>query len=216
MYPNLMLREPEYLIFHMKYTKEKQNPQEIEVSLKHNSVVFCEVKSSFPNITCGSEKYHKLEISKKKEKFNNSNYEFTYIDQIDNLIKKAKLFFNLFIDEDIINEEYFFHILYLYDEEDINLLKPDFKIIKNKITVFLNKQFFPKKMKNTIFQVVYLDKEKNEQRIQNNYENKIKKERKKNQIYENKIKYEKEKNQIYENKIKELEKKLKGCNPNYN
>ena len=101
-------------------------------------------------MTCGNEKYHKLEILEKNEKFNNSNYEFTYIDQIDHLIKKAKIFFNLFIDENIINEQYFFHILYLYDEENINLLKPDFNVIKNKITDFLKKQFFPKRIKNTI------------------------------------------------------------------
>ena len=167
---------------------KEQNPQDIEVFLKQNSIVFCEVKSSFPNVTCGNEKYHKLEIPKKNEEFNNSNYEFTYIDQIDNLIKKAKLFFNLFIDENIINEQNFFHILYLYDEEDINLLKPDFQNIKNNISNFLKKQFFPKKMKNVIFQVVYFDKEKNEQRIQINYEN----------------------------KIKELEEFIKGSNPNYN
>ena len=94
----------------------------------------------------------------------------------------------MFIDENIINEQNFFHILYLYDEEDINLLKPDFQNIKNNISNFLKKQFFPKKMKNVIFQVVYFDKEKNEQRIQINYEN----------------------------KIKELEEFIKGSNPNYN
>ena len=43
-------------------------------------------------------------------------------------------------------------------------------------------------MKNVIFQVVYFDKEKNEQRIQIDYEN----------------------------KIKELEEFIKGSNPNYN
>ena len=94
----------------------------------------------------------------------------------------------MFIDENIINEQNFFHILYLYDEEDINLLKPDFQNIKNNMSGFLGERFFPKRMKNVIFQVVYFDKEKNEQRIQINYEN----------------------------KIKELEEFIKGSNPNYN
>ena len=53
------------------------------------------------------------------------------------------------------------HILYLYDESNVNSWDISFNEIEENIFNFLTNQHTSKRYKNIIFQVAYFDKEKN-------------------------------------------------------
>ncbi len=136
-----------YLLNENGKFKEKY-PEEIDVFLQQNSIVFAEVKNFFP-------------FKEMKESSINDIISLDYINQLKNLIKKSILFFNFFYDEELINENDILHILYLYDEANITLFNKDFDIINDNIRDFLKNQYFPKKFKNVIFQIAYFDVIKN-------------------------------------------------------
>jgi hypothetical protein len=124
---------------------KEQLAQKIDVCFEKDSIIFGEVKYAFPNIDSGNQKCGEIKIDtlKDKPKSNNNdvsndkddikdkavnklsddgckdkdndNANFTYIDQMDNLLKKSKLFHNFFINEKIIDDNNYMHILYLYD-----------------------------------------------------------------------------------------------------
>ena len=98
--------------------KEKKN-QEIDISFKKDSIIFCEVKNSFSTIKEGKEKCSEIQIINNDNDNNNSNLTFDYMDRIQILYKKSKIFHNFFINEKIIDQTKFMHILYLYDESTL-------------------------------------------------------------------------------------------------
>ena len=139
--------------------KEKKN-QEIDISFKKDSIIFCEVKNSFSTIKEGKEKCSEIQIINNDNDNNNSNLTFDYMDRIQILYKKSKIFHNFFINEKIIDQTKFMHILYLYDESNVFSLDINFKEIKDNISNFLEKQKVSKGYKNIIFQISYYDREK--------------------------------------------------------
>ena len=138
----------------------KMRVQEIDISLKEDSIIFCEVKNSFSTIDEGKEKCSEIKVKKIGNDIN-SNLTFDYMDRIENLYKKSKIFYNFFINEGVIDETKFMHILYLYDESNVNSWDISFNKIEENIFNFLTNQHTSKGYKNIIFQVAYFDKEKN-------------------------------------------------------
>ena len=141
-----------------KYFKEKK-VQEIDISLKKDSIIFCEVKNSFSTIEEGKEKCSEIQVKNIDNDINN-NLTFDYMDRIQILYKKSKIFYNFFINEKIIDENKFMHILYLYDESNVSSWDLSFDEIKENISNFLQNQYTLKEFKNIIFQVAYFDREK--------------------------------------------------------
>ena len=161
------------------------------------SIIFCEVKYEFPNIDSGNQKCGEIKIDTLKDKpkshnndvsndkddikdkavnklcndKDNDNANFTYIDQMDNLLKKSKLFHNFFINEKIIDNNNYIHILYLYDLNNIFLDNIEHKDIKNNIEELLASHDFPKEFKKIIVQIVYFDTIKYEKYIEKSIEN---------------------------------------------
>ena len=150
--------------FSFKYNKscssyEKNKNNDIDVSLENNEIIFCEIKNSFPNITSGSQKHSKIKINN-DENYEN-NYSITLIDQLENLLKKAKLFYLFFDTKRKKNTR--MHILYIYDEVNINGDDIDdniFKSIKN-CSYSLN---LPAYFNNVIFQIVYFNKDESKRK----------------------------------------------------
>ena len=185
---------------------EHKKNQEIDVYLKEDSIIFCEVKNSFPEVSYGSELYSKLNVV---GNYGNDNCytTFSFLDHLDNLIKKAKIFYYFFKDEKLIKKNQYMHILYLYDLCNISF-DEEYKEIKTKIEDYIKNLRLPNDFKNVIIQVAYFDKDKNikekEEKIIN--ENKKLKENNKSKDEEIKAK---------EEEIKKLKVLLDKYNINY-
>ena len=141
-----------------KSFKEKKI-QKVDISFKKDSIIFCEVKNSFSTIKEGKEKCYEIKI-KNTDNDNDSNLTFDYMDKIQILYEKSKTFHNFFINEKIIDQTKFMHILYLYDESNVFLWDLNFDEIKDNISNFLKKQYASKGYKNIFFQIAYYDNEK--------------------------------------------------------
>ena len=141
---------------HSFYEKDKNI--DIDVSLESNEIIFCEIKNSFPNITSGSEKHSKIKINN-DENYEN-NYSLTLIDQLENLLKKAKLFY-LFFDGK--NKNTRMHILYIYDEVNISGDDIDSNIFKS-IKECSSRLNLPSYFNNIIFQIVYFNKDESKRK----------------------------------------------------
>ena len=187
-----VLYEENVLDNNICYTRTGQNfkeqlPQKIDVCFEKDSIIFGEVKYTFPNINSGNQKCGEIEIDTLKNKpkshnndesndknniedkevnklsydgcndKDNDNANFTYIDQMDNLLKKAKLFHDFFINEKIIDNNNYMHILYLYDFDNIFIDNIHNKDIKKNVEELLESHHFPKEFKNIIFQIAYFD-----------------------------------------------------------
>ena len=165
------------------------------------------MKNSFPNITLGNKKYLTININEEKNNVNN-NIHFTYIDQINNLLKKSKIFFDFFFNEGIIKSNDCMHILYLYNESNIYSWEDDFDQIENNINTFLKDVQF-KKFNNIIFQVAYFDKEKNINETINKMNHLIKEKDDKIKEKDDKIKEKDDKIKEKDDEIKEKDDKIK-------
>ena len=152
-----------YEIKNRKFKLKKEQP--IDVSLKENSIVFCEVKNSFPySLAVGDEKYDIIKL-KNENKYDNiykdtNNLSFTYIDKLDILLKKSKIFFDFFLVEKLITKDDIFHIIFLYDESNISDWGDEIEEIGEIINKFLDEVNYPTVLKNAILQIAYFDKEK--------------------------------------------------------
>ena len=130
------------------------------------------------------------------------------MDNIDNLYKKAKLFYHFFMKENIIGENEYIHILYLYDESNVTSWEEEYDDILKNIDNFFREKSALKEFKKVIFQFAYFDKIKNIEYERNNNES-LKK------IISEKDEEIKSKNNIIEikdEKIKKLKKLLKENN----
>ena len=136
--------------------------ENIDICLYEESIIFGEVKNSFPNITKGLEKCK--EIKMEEPISNDNNYQnITYKDQIHNLIKKAKTFYYFFKDEKVIDKNKM-HILYFYDLNDISFYGGEYKTIKDEIDALMEGINPPVGFKNMIIQIAYFDKARNDQK----------------------------------------------------
>ena len=193
---------------------KKKKEEDINVIFKENSIIFCEVKNTFSKIKPGSEKCSEIHIEKEKyedeDKDNDTtdNMNLNYMDNIDNLYKKAKLFYHFFMKENIIGENEYIHILYLYDESNVTSWVEEYDDILKNIDNFFREKSALKEFKKVIFQFAYFDKIKNIEYERNNNES-LKK------IIREKDEEIKSKNNIIEikdEKIKKLKKLLKENN----
>ena len=147
--------------------------ENIDICLDEESIIFGEVKNSFPNITKGLEKCK--EIKMEEPISNDNNYQnITYKDQIHNLIKKAKTFYYFFKDEKVIDKNKM-HILYFYDLSDISFFGGEYKTIKDEIDVLMEGINPPVGFKNMIIQIAYFDKAKNDQKKEKKWKDRVEK-----------------------------------------
>jgi len=202
-----------YINKEKKFKQDKY--QEIDVSLKKDAIIFCEVKNSFPNFESGNEKCSQIQIENPIDNDINNIPNFTYTDQLENLYKKSKLFYNFFAKEKKIGEGDFIHILFLYDESNVTMWSLDYGKILKKTDDFLQKQQSSIKFKNIIFQIAYFDKIKYEQYIKKYHQNIIEDKNKEIQSTkdalknkENEIEKNRQKLHAQEQQIKEQEQKL--------
>lgn len=182
--------------------------ENIDVFLEKDSIIFCEVKNSFPNISNGSEVYSKINVlgSLGNE---NSYQNLNYIDQLDNLIKKAKTFYYFFKDEKLIEANQYMHILYLYDFSDISFFEDEYDEIKNKIQNYIDNLSLPNDFKNIIIQIAYFNKEKNRMEKEQKLTDKIEKLQKSEQEKEDTIKAKDVEIKAKDEEIKKLKDLLK-------
>ena len=216
---------------------KKKKEEDINVIFQENSIIFCEVKNAFSKIKPGSEKCSEIHIEEGKYEDENEdkdndttdNMNLNYMDNIDNLYKKAKLFYHFFIKENIIGENEYIHILYLYDESNVTSWEEEYDDILKNIDNFFREKSALKEFKKVIFQFAYFDKIKNIEYERNNNESlkkiirdkdeEIKSKNNNNEslkkIISEKDEEIKSKNNIIENKdekIKKLKKLLKENN----
>ena len=93
-----------------------KSEEEIEVSLEKDSIIFCEVKNSFTPIENSSKNQNdKFKDNNNIDNDNNIDKKksLSYIEQIEILLKKAKIFYNFLMNEKIMDENKSMHILFL-------------------------------------------------------------------------------------------------------
>ena len=152
---------------------DKTKTEMIDVTIESNKIIFCEIKNSFPhNITSGYENTSKIKINDNEINNNENNYSITFKDQLENLLKKAKLFYSFFENEGI---KCSMHILYIYDKYNI-IAEESNNNICSTIEECLTRIDFNHKFNQTIFQMVYFNKKMNKKNNQEESINKIKKE----------------------------------------
>ena len=134
-------------------------------TIKPKSILFGEIKRSFPNSGEGDEF---VLIGKIEEKQKIKNYSIDYIDEEDplypyycqliKLIKKFKYFLNTF--KDTLNEELMIHIILLYDTVNMKETTIDFNTITNLTKRILNayENRIDNNIGDTVFQLVFFDK----------------------------------------------------------
>ena len=188
--------------------------ENIDVFLEGDSIIFCEVKNSFPNISNGTETCSKINVlgSSGNE---NSYQNLTYIDQLDNLIKKAKTFYYFFKDEKLIETSKYMHILYLYDFNNISFLQEEYVEIEDNIKNYIENLSLPNDFKNTIIQIAYFDKENNRKIKEKKLIDKIKTKDAEIKAKDNEIERLRENSQSKDEEIKKLKALLKQNNINY-
>jgi len=134
-------------------------------TIKPKSILFGEIKRSFPNSGEGDEF---VLIGKIEEKQKIRNYSIDYIDEEDplypyycqliKLMKKFKYFLNTF--KDTLNEELMIHIILLYDTVNMKETTIDFNTITNLTKRILNayENRIDNNIGDTVFQLVFFDK----------------------------------------------------------
>ena len=175
------------------------NIEDIDVSIKKNKIIFCEIKSTFPlNITSGYENISKIKIKSNENNVDENNYSISFQDHVENLLKKSKIFYSFFENEGI--EFSSMHILYIYDE--FNISTEDNNNICNTVKECSKEIKFNRKFNTTIFQIVYFDndefkkkkKEKEMAEVKKEIVEKIQKENEENKRAFEKIQKENEEN----------------------
>ena len=84
---------------------------------------------------------------------------------MENLMKKAKLFCDFFFKENVIERKKIMHIIYLYDEDNIDFWNMEFPDIEKSISSFIQDINVPENLNNFIFQIAYFDKVKYNQKL---------------------------------------------------
>ena len=195
---------------------KKRTEQSIGVSSKENSIIFCEVKNTFPyTLTIGDEKFDIIKLQQNKidyESISNNTITFTYLDELDNLQKKSKIFLDFFLKQNLITKDDLFHIIFLYEDSNIDDWDKEKEKIEKNIDAFFEKLKISKdfkNFKNVIFQIAYFDKEKYLLYKNEKNDNKIKELKQKRIKDEETIKELKQKRKKDEETIKELKQKRK-------
>ena len=218
----------DYFDINLIYIKEEKNEyfkiidkKEKKLAIYPNSIFFCEIKNTFPspNISAGNEKVVTFNVEKTETPENyKKNYEYTsYGEQIDKLLKKFNIFYDLFIKNKIDSNLKHIQIVFLYDSVNIDTVDMDLAKIKKITESVLKKNEY--KYKNikikTIFQLIFFDR--NRHNI--DYKKKAKEDhtelvKTKDELNETKNELSKTKNELNEakNEINEKESRLTAAN----
>ena len=193
------------------YQNEKKN----KFLIYPNSIVFGEIKKTFPNRTNGRENYIDVKINKINESINEDKRVkqlSPYLYQLEKLIKKFNFFYKVYIEQNNLNN---IQIVFLYDNMDVDKIINDKKLLKDKTEELLNKYNYKFPKINIIFQLIFFDLDKRYiaiNKISKAQEEVILNERKKNtekdniikKINEQKNSLEKQ-NLLLSNKVKEVD-----------
>ena len=213
----LEVPDSNYFYSNLIYVKEKDEvnftkSEEKQFVIYPNSLIFCEIKNSFPNIEVGREEAHVIKIQKNEnENEIKENAPKTYDTHLNKFIKKFHYFFNAFKDINKNNEKVdIIHFIFLYDSFNIenNYEDSDF----NKVTSMTEDVLYYYENKfsqlpKVIFQLVFFD---HLQFLRDKYLKEKKEEKEKKEKKEIKeIKEKKEKKEIKEIKEKNEEKEIK-------
>ena len=131
------ISEKEYNVFDSQYfhtnitfVKSKNDKGFIlqdkkEFSIFPKSILFCEIKNTFPNTQKGNEEVLKIKIEQQQKKEIKKDYSICYIDENDplfgynnqliKLIKKFRYFFKTLKDKKINKDELNLHMIFVYD-----------------------------------------------------------------------------------------------------
>ena len=209
----LEVSDSNYFYSNLIYVKEKDEvyftkSEEKQFVIYPNSIIFCEIKKSFPNIEVGREEAHVIKIQKNEnENEIKENVPKTYDTHLNKFIKKFHYFFNAFKDINKNNEKVdIIHFIFLYDTFNIenNYEDSDFSKVTSMtedVLYYYENKF--SQLPKVIFQLVFFD---HLQLLRDKY--RVSKE-KKEEKEEKEIKEKKEKKEIKEKKEEKEEKEIK-------
>ena len=181
-----------------------ENKKENKFIIYPNSILFGEIKKTFPNRTNGRENYIDVKINKANELINEDKKIkdlSPYLFQLEKLIKKFIFFYKVYNEQKNLSN---IQIVFLYDNMDIDKIINDKKLLKDKTEELLNKYNYKFPKVNIIFQLVFFDLDKRNIEI-----NKINKAQKaeKNLLLSKKVKEVDEQKNSLENQIKDINEK---------
>ena len=163
--------DSQYFHTNITFVKQKNDTEfflkeKNDFSIFPKSVVFCEIKNTFPNTQKGNEDVLKIPIAQNEEI--KKDYSICYIDdkdplysynnQLIKLIKKFKYFFNTFRDNIVNKEDINLHMILIYDT--INIDNNKYKDIQDLTKRQLNKYKYKLEEmnnNNVIFELVFFD-----------------------------------------------------------
>ena len=226
------ISEKEYSVFDSQYfhtnitfIKNKNNEDFIlqdkkDFSIIPKSILFCEIKNTFPNTQKGNEEVLKITIQQQQQTEIKKDYSNCYIDEKDplygynnqliKLIKKFKYFFNTLKDKIINKDELSLHMIFLYDSFNIDENKyNDIKILTKRLLKKYIGRF--QGMNNIIFELVFFDCFQFNKDIQIQLEEE-KEKNKKLKDYNEKLKENNEKLKEYNEYKENVQKILKDSN----
>ena len=227
------ISEKEYNVFDSQYfhtnitfVKSKNDKGFIlqdkkEFSIFPKSILFCEIKNTFPNTQKGNEEVLKIKIEQQQKKEIKKDYSICYIDENDplfgynnqliKLIKKFRYFFKTLKDKKINKDELNLHMIFVYDSFNINDENKcnDVKILTERLLNKYIERF--EDINNIIFELVFFDNFKLNQDIKTQLEEEKENNKKLNennkQLTQN-LEEEKENNKKLNENNKKLTQKL--------
>ena len=185
-----------------------ENKKENKFIIYPNSILFGEIKKTFPNRTNGRENYIDVKINKANELINEDKKIkdlSPYLFQLEKLIKKFIFFYKVYNEQKNLSN---IQIVFLYDNMDIDKIINDKKLLKDKTEELLNKYNYKFPKVKIIFQLVFFDLDK--RNIEINKINKAQKaeilnQKKENIEKDNIIKKINEQNLLLSKKVKEVD-----------
>ena len=230
------ISEKEYNVFDSQYfhtnitfVKSKNDKGFIlqdkkEFSIFPKSILFCEIKNTFPNTQKGNEEVLKIKIEQQQKKEIKKDYSICYIDENDplyaynnqliKLIKKFRYFFKTLKDKKINKDELNLRMIFVYDLYDIDDNKyNDIKILTERLLNKYKERF--EGINDIIFELVFFDNFKLNQDIKTQLEEEKENNKKLNennkQLTQN-LEEEKENNKKLNENNKKLTQKLEENN----
>ena len=166
----------------LKFVKKKyqeyfdpQNVKNQNFTIYPDTIFFCEIKSSFPNMSNGRQNVKLVKVRKKDdnvEKKNVNDELFFYRIELRKLLKKFLVFFNIYRKENINPTN--IQIIFLYDNIDVmEAINEDKKYKLVEATKDILKEF-KKKLKNMgtiIFQLIFFDYKNYNKQLKEDYNN---------------------------------------------
>ena len=142
-----------------QFNKDEENVNSNGFKINPNSIVFCEIKKSFPNIENGREDVNnvKVEEIKPEKKSKEVSTAKNYDNQLIKLIKKFKYFYQVFKDKKSENKKVDnIHFIFLYDT--LNIADDNCSLVDEMTSEILKQYCGRLNYKETIiFQLVFFD-----------------------------------------------------------